>query len=120
MFSKDTISDSNGIVDVKVNQNSEEIVTITKDMRQIRIWVYINYKKIRPMPPTDELPTNVNHIDPHMHVFINNKKNIYVNLPMNQIKLNEITNIIIATSEESSDIALFSTKEGKNMYTIEI
>eukprot|EP00347_Sterkiella_histriomuscorum_P008402 403345231 len=62
-FSKDTISDSNGVVDMLVSQKSEEIITVTKDLRQIRVWTYMIYQKERPMPPIDELPVNVNHVD---------------------------------------------------------
>lgn len=36
----DPAADSNGIIDIKVNQKSEEILTLTKDYKQIRIWIY--------------------------------------------------------------------------------
>jgi hypothetical protein len=36
----DTVADANGIVDLKVNQKNEEIYTISKDLKQIRVWLY--------------------------------------------------------------------------------
>jgi hypothetical protein len=77
------------------------------------------YHKEKPMPPIDELPVNVQHVDPNIHVFITNKKNIHVNLPLDQIILSNTCDILIATSMDSNDIAFFSTKEGKNLYTLE-
>ena len=82
MFTKDTISDSNGVAEIAVGQKSEEIITITKDMKQIRIWTYMIHYKEKPMPPIDELPVSFNNVDPNMHVFITNKKNIHINLPL--------------------------------------
>jgi len=79
---KDTISDSNGIVDLLISQKSEEIITFTKDFKSVRLWTYMIYSKDRPMPPIDELPVNVNSVDSSLHVFITNKKNIHLNLPL--------------------------------------
>jgi hypothetical protein len=71
------------------------------------------------MPPIDELPTNVQHINPNLHVFITNKKNIHLNLPIHSICLNSEPDILVASSIESPDLAVFTTKEGKNMYSLE-
>lgn len=70
------------------------------------------YYKEKPMPPIDELPVSFNNVDPNIHVFITNKKNIHVNLPLDQILLHNTCDILIASSIESTDIALFTTKEG--------
>ena len=95
MYSKDTISDSNGIADITVNQKREEIISLTKDLKQVRIWAYIIYHKPKPMPPVDELTINSNHVDPNMHVFLTNRKNIHVNLPIHQYSLNNIADLIM-------------------------
>lgn len=71
------------------------------------------------MPPIDELPVNVNHVDPNMHAFITNKKNIHVNVSIAKMCINNIADILAVTSNDSQDIALFTTKEGKNMYSLE-
>ena len=77
------------------------------------------YFKERPTPPIDELPVNVFHIDSNIHVFITNKKNIHLNLPLDTFCLNSVCDILVATSLESNDIAFFTLKEGKNLYTLD-
>ena len=63
-----------------MSQKSEEIITITKDLKSIRVWTYLIYYKDRPMPPIDELPVNVSYVDSNLHVFTTNKKNIHLNV----------------------------------------
>ena len=82
MFCKDTITDSNGISDLMVCQRSETIITLTKDLKQIRVWYYMIYHRQRAMPPMDELPVNYQHVDPNYHVFVVNKKNIHLLSPI--------------------------------------
>lgn len=77
------------------------------------------YSKDRPMPPIDELPVNVNSVDASLHVFVTNKKNIHLNLPLDQMRLNSMCDLLVCTSLESSDLGLFSLVEGKNLYTLE-
>ena len=36
----DPAADSKGIMDLKVNQKSEEIFTLTKDFKQVKIWIF--------------------------------------------------------------------------------
>ena len=98
MFSKDTITDLNGIADFQINQKSEEIFTIAKDLQQVRVWTYICYDKQKLMPPVDEIPVNVGHVNPNRHFFINNKKNLHVNLPLDQMLLNFEAELIAITS----------------------
>ena len=71
------------------------------------------------MPPVDELPVNASHIDASMHIFITNKKNIHVNMYIDQFCLNPISDLLAASCNESSDIAIFTMKEGKNLYSLE-
>lgn len=71
------------------------------------------------MPPIDELPVNAGNIDPNLHVFLTNKKNIHINLPLDQLSLNNVAEILAACSLDSHDIAIFATREGKNMYTLQ-
>lgn len=71
------------------------------------------------MPPIDELPVNVASVDPNLHVFITNKKNIHMNLPLDFMRINSVCDILVCTSTESNDLSLFTLKEGKNMYSLE-
>lgn len=50
------------------------------------------------MPPIDELPVNVSSVDPNLHVFITNKKNIHMNLPLDLMRINPVCDILICTS----------------------
>lgn len=117
-FSRDSISDSYGIVEIVINEKSDEVLTITKDMLLIRIWGYTIYTKDKTMPPIDELPVNNQHVDKDFQVFIKNKKNIHLNMPIDQLSLNSVADILAVTALQSNDIALFSTKEGKNLYSL--
>lgn len=119
MYSRDTINDSNGISDVIANQKREEIITVTKDRRQFRIWSYLIYSKNKPMPPVDELPINVNHVNPNILVFITNRKNITLNLPISNFSLNNAAEIIALSSHDSNSVAIYSTLEGKNLYSLD-
>jgi len=72
----DPAADSNGIVDLKVNQKSEEIFTVAKDYKQIRVWIYDIY---------DRNPKrNGNMLEgkryQNFEVTISNRKNIYLNM----------------------------------------
>ena len=74
----DPPADSNGIVDIKVNQKTEEILSLTKDYKQIRIWIY---------DVLDKNPKRSNYADDkphkkftHFEVSISNRKNIYFNM----------------------------------------
>jgi len=96
------------------------VVTLTKDARQVRIWTYIVYTRQRTMPPMDELPVNYQHVDPNNHVFLINKKNIHLNCPISLMCLSNELDILAAASVDSPDIALFTMKEGKNLYSLEV
>lgn len=85
----DPAADQNGIFDLKVNQKSEEILTLTKDYKQIRIWVYeIADKQPKRMNKgaQSKFSSQFKRFST-FEVILSNRKNIYFNMGLLQFNV---------------------------------
>jgi hypothetical protein len=74
----DPSSDSAGIIDLRVNQKSEELYTLSKDLSTIRTWTYEmvirNPRKVKHLKTVNKGVL--------FDVIVSNRKNIYFNFPI--------------------------------------